>query len=96
MKKLIVTIIVGMLLSASFANAAPNYGSVPAPGPTLIPSPGPAPNSGDGISDGSGFEEDFSLFDVVSGIFFGPGPAPNAGDGVSDGSGFETPPKGLK
>jgi len=44
-------------------------------------SPGPAPNSGDGISDGSGFEgsnEDGS----------GVGPAPNSGDGIPDGSGF--------
>lgn len=96
MKKLIVIGIVGMFLFTPFAFAAPNYGSVPALGPTIIPSPGPAPNSGDGISDGSGFEEDLSLFGVVSGIFLGPGPAPNAGDGIPDGSGFETPPKGLK
>ncbi|MFC1946293.1 hypothetical protein ACFLXY_00055 [Chloroflexota bacterium] len=41
----------------------------------------PAPNSGDGVPDGSGFEHD--------GVGFGPGPAPNSGDGVPDGSGFE-------
>ena len=41
---------------------------------------GPAPNSGDGISDGSGFEGDPSSP--------GEGPAPNSGDGVPDGSGF--------
>ena len=40
---------------------------------------GPAPNSGDGVSDGSGFENPSTP---------GPGPAPNSGDGVSDGSGF--------
>ncbi|MFC2038876.1 hypothetical protein ACFLUG_03805, partial [Chloroflexota bacterium] len=39
----------------------------------------PAPESGDGISNGSGFDGD------VGG---GPGPAPNAGDGIPDGSGF--------
>ncbi len=43
--------------------------------------PGPAPNSGDGIPDGSGF-------DGPNGDGSGVGPAPNAGDGVSDGSGF--------
>jgi hypothetical protein len=45
--------------------------------------PGPAPNSGDGIPDGPGFETE-PPFGSVN----GPGPAPNAGDGVSDGSGF--------
>ena len=38
-----------------------------------------APNSGDGIPDGSGFDGE------VGG---GRGPAPNAGDGIPDGSGF--------
>jgi hypothetical protein len=45
-------------------------------------SPGPAPNSGDGVSDGSGFGEDHWQNEDS------PGPAPNAGDGVPDGSGF--------
>lgn len=40
----------------------------------------PAPNSGDGVSDGSGFEE------VPPSP--GRGPAPNSGDGIPDGSGF--------
>jgi hypothetical protein len=40
---------------------------------------GPAPNSGDGIPDGSGLERP-----DVSGV----GPAPNSGDGFPDGSGF--------
>ncbi len=53
---------------------------------------GPAPNSGDGVSDGSGF-------DSVNGpngtgpeeSGNGPaGPAPNSGDGVPDGSGFDS------
>ena len=39
----------------------------------------PAPQSGDGISDGSGFDGE---------VGDGRGPAPNSGDGVSDGSGF--------
>jgi hypothetical protein len=48
---------------------------------------GPAPNSGDGVSDGSGMDApsgpNGSDSDSAS-----PGPAPNSGDGVSDGSGF--------
>jgi hypothetical protein len=41
---------------------------------------GPAPNSGDGIPDGSGLDpSDWSS---------GKGPAPNSGDGIPDGSGF--------
>ena len=43
---------------------------------------GPAPNSGDEIPDGSGF-------DSPNGLGNGPGPAPNSGDGVSDGPGWE-------
>ena len=46
-------------------------------------SPGPAPNSGDGIPDGSGF----ASFDG-QGPGYGPGPAPNSGDGVPDGPGW--------
>ena len=42
---------------------------------------GPAPNSGDGVPDGSGYEGD----DWPNN---GKGPAPNSGDGVPDGSGF--------
>jgi len=40
---------------------------------------GPAPNSGDGIPDGSGMDDWPNE---------GPGPAPNSGDGIPDGSGF--------
>jgi hypothetical protein len=39
----------------------------------------PAPESADGIANGSGFDGD---------VGSGPGPAPNAGDGIPDGSGF--------
>ncbi len=48
---------------------------------------GPAPNAGDGISDGSGFEPP-----IIGGrVGYGSepkGPAPNSGDGIPDGSGF--------
>ena len=47
--------------------------------------PGPAPNSGDGIPDGSGWE------DGLPGPFGGDGGtggAPNSGDGIPDGSGW--------
>ena len=47
-------------------------------------SQGPAPNSGDGISDGSGM-------DGQNGNSGGFGPAPSSGDGVSDGSGLDGP-----
>ena len=52
--------------------------------------PGPAPNSGDGIPDGSGFDPpNGPSDDGASGSGSGhPGPAPNSGDGVPDGSGF--------
>jgi hypothetical protein len=42
---------------------------------------GPAPNAGDCIPDGSGF-------DSPNGSGNGPGPAPNSGDGISDGPGW--------
>jgi len=48
---------------------------------------GPAPNSGDCISDGSGFE--IPMGPAGTGLGSGPrGPAPNSGDGIPDGSGF--------
>jgi hypothetical protein len=45
---------------------------------------GPAPNSGDGIPDGSGFDQPNRQNDNSS----GKGPAPNSGDGIPDGNGF--------
>jgi len=51
---------------------------------------GPAPNSGDCIPDGSGFETtngQNSNTDSGNGQY---GPAPNSGDCIPDGSGFET------
>jgi len=68
-KKWIVVILIAMFLTGITSEAV--AGS----------SPGPAPNSGDGVSDGSGMGGQ-------SGPSDGPGPAPNSGDGVSDGSGF--------
>jgi hypothetical protein len=51
-------------------------------------STGPAPNSGDGISDGSGFDGPNGPIGSAE-LGSGPiGPAPNSGDGISDGSGF--------
>lgn len=46
---------------------------------------GPAPNSGDCVSDGSGFDDSTPAGNPDAP---GKGPAPNSGDGVSDGSGF--------
>ncbi|MFC1942647.1 hypothetical protein ACFLWU_05470 [Chloroflexota bacterium] len=49
---------------------------------------GPAPNSGDGVPDGSGFEGTNGPNGTI-GSGSGPiGPAPNSGDGIPDGSGF--------
>ena len=44
-----------------------------------LASRGPAPDSGDGVPDGSGFTEPWGN---------GPGPAPNSGDGIPDGPGW--------
>lgn len=66
MRKIIALVLVIAFLMFSF-------------GSMIIASTGPAPNSGDGISDGSGFNG------KVGGGFGG---APNSGDGISDGSGF--------
>lgn len=46
---------------------------------------GPAPNSGDCVSDGSGFDRTDWPNDGSPAT----GPAPNSGDGIPDGSGFE-------
>ena len=45
---------------------------------------GPAPNSGDCVPDGSGYNRN----DWPTNDNPGKGPAPNSGDGVPDGSGF--------
>ena len=48
---------------------------------------GPAPDSGDCIPDGSGFEDPNGPYAEGSGNGR-VGPAPNSGDGIPDGSGF--------
>lgn len=52
---------------------------------------GPAPNSGDGVPDGSGFEKPYGPNGASNpGTGTGPvGPAPNSGDCIPDGSGFD-------
>jgi hypothetical protein len=53
---------------------------------------GPAPNAGDGVPDGSGFDAPIGPYGNDSTSGNGPaGPAPNAGDGIPDGSGFDCP-----
>jgi hypothetical protein len=50
---------------------------------------GPAPNSGDSVSDGSGFDFPSPANSDGAGDAFGP--APNSGDGIPDGSGMTQP-----
>ena len=53
---------------------------------------GPAPNCGDCVPDGSGFDSPNGPNGGDSVTENGPsGPASNAGDGVPDGSGFDFP-----
>jgi hypothetical protein len=73
-RKLTVFVIAVMFVLAPLAYAGSNLGP--------NNSRGSAPNSGDGIPDGSGFDEDMPIFGL------GIGPAPNSGDGIPDGSGF--------
>ena len=69
MKRVLVLLAVALFLFVGLAV----YGGI---------SPGPAPNSHDGISDGSG------LSPTPVGPGETPGPAPNSGDGVPDGPGW--------
>jgi hypothetical protein len=82
MKKLITTLTLVIFLAAG-------TGMVFARGVGEV---GPAPNAGDGIPDGSGFDSpngpNGSDAEVGNGRV---GPAPNAGDGIPDGSGFDSP-----
>ena len=50
-----------------------------------------APNSGDGIPDGSGFVSPSGPNVASAAQGSATGPAPNSGDGVSDGSGMASP-----
>ena len=49
---------------------------------------GPAPNSGDGVPDGSGLEAPNGPNGETESGSYPMGPAPNSGDGIPDGSGF--------
>ena len=76
MKKiLIIAGIIAIIVAGVAVAAAGNQGQ--------MKSPGPAPNSGDGMPDGSGFV----AFDA-KGPAYGPGPAPNYHDGIPDGPGW--------
>lgn len=72
MKKIYITIAV-LLVASIVCGIASASGTV-----------GPAPNSGDSIPDGSGFDQPNRQNQDSSGM----GPAPNSGDGIPDGSGF--------
>ena len=73
MKKIVSIAILLLVLASVFCGIVTASNSV-------VQTPvGPAPNSGDGIPDGSGLERPDSP---------GMGPAPNSGDGIPDGSGF--------
>ena len=72
MKKLVVVICLVMFFAINVGPAiGGDYGR-----------DGPAPNSGDGIPDGSGFDNPSDPPGDSN------GPAPNSGDGIPDGSGF--------
>ena len=77
MKKLILILMVVFTIAVTIPGWSPA-----ANGPA-----GPAPNSGDGVSDGSGFEDPNGPNDEGDGDG-GPGPAPNSGDGIPDGPGW--------
>ena len=78
MKKLAaVVMLVGLLMGATGVLAVP-------------PAEASAPNSGDGIPDGSGFDDRPPHQEDPPAP--GSGPAPNSGDGIPDGSGFDERP----
>jgi hypothetical protein len=73
MKKIyIIVAVVALIVAGSTIAIAKN---------ALTDGMGPAPNSGDCIPDGSGF-------DSPNGSGNGPGPAPHSGDGIADGPGW--------
>ncbi|MBU0497158.1 MAG: hypothetical protein KKC68_02460 [Candidatus Thermoplasmatota archaeon] len=57
-------------------------------GNSLAGGSGPAPNSGDGIPDGSGFDSSNGPNGVGCSGNGHDGPAPNSGDGIPDGPGW--------
>ena len=80
MKRILLILVTAMVISVVLVTSL----GVTALAEEEAPSPygyqQPAPNSGDGVPDGSGFPHD--------GVGNGKGPAPNSGDGIPDGSGF--------
>ena len=78
MKKWIMILSLVVFLGANLAPAI-------ASGPGLD---GPAPNSGDGVPDGSGLGDPDNGPSGAGEENGQDGPAPNSGDGVPDGSGF--------
>jgi hypothetical protein len=88
MKKIIVLLMVCLFAYAPSAFAGSYAGKVS--------SRGPAPNSGDCIPDGSGFDDEAYILESLGFPYLGPGAAPNSGDGIPDGSGWEVPPQGTK
>ena len=78
MKALLVIIAVITLFAATpFIAAADSSGPM-----------GSAPNSGDGIPDGSGLDAPNGTNGDPGTVPESIGPAPNSGDGIPDGSGF--------
>lgn len=75
MKKIFLVL---MILALAFANiaVAKSAGNM-----------APAPNSGDGVSDGSGYTSPNGPNDSDGNTTEPPGAAPNSGDGIPDGSG---------
>lgn len=71
MKKIVGIVIAFLVVASLFCGTVMAANSV-----------GPAPNSGDGVPDGSGLNRPTTP---------GMGPAPNSGDGIQDGSGFVKP-----
>ena len=76
MKTIIVFVVITMLAFSGISMACGNGNLCP------------APNSGDGVSDGSGYDSPNGPSGNDTNDEGTKGPAPNSGDGVPDGSGF--------
>ncbi|MBN1861444.1 MAG: hypothetical protein JW840_08295 [Candidatus Thermoplasmatota archaeon] len=57
-------------------------------GTAMATSMGPAPNAGDGVPDGSGFDSPIGPNASPDSGNGHQGPAPNSGDGIPDGPGW--------
>jgi len=76
-------LLVMMMAAIALFAATPCIAAADSAGPM-----GPAPNSGDGIPDGSGFDASNGPNGELGSVSGPIGPAPNSGDGIPDGSGF--------